>query len=181
VGPPAGGRASEVVAARTVRAHCQGSRWVGCCASLCLLCCAAARSCRHHDCQVTVAIGHGRVGSRFLRAGRPRQVTPALLVVGGGYTVQQPPRETAPRPLFHGVGLRTRPIQHQQDQRINHVSNKTDTASTRPIQHQQDRCSTNKTDTASTSTASTNRYNVQHQSKQEDKYRNPQLISCYQT
>ena len=79
---------------------------MGCCASLCLLCCAAARSCRHHDCQVTVAIGHGRVGSRFLRAGRPRQVTPALLVVGGGYTVQQPPRETAPRPLFHGVGLR---------------------------------------------------------------------------
>ena len=31
-------------------------------ASLHLLCCAAARSYRHHDCQITVAIGHGRCG-----------------------------------------------------------------------------------------------------------------------
>ena len=85
-------------------------------ASLHLLCCAAARSYRHHDCQITVAIGHGRVtvNSQYFKGGETpashRRTTYRGSTCLAGQVVMTPASslhvQTAPRPLFHGGGLR---------------------------------------------------------------------------
>ena len=85
-------------------------------ASLHLLCCAAARSYRHHDCQITVAIGHGRVtvNSQYFKGGETpashRRTTYRGSTCLAGQVVMTPASslhvQTAPRPLFHGGTLR---------------------------------------------------------------------------